>query len=158
MTDSLKKPTQLTKDGLEELQRELKELIEVRLPEVIARVEVARSFGDLSENAEYSSAKEEQELCQTRIEELNGILANVVVVKQTKQHNQVGMGSQVSLSTKNKKKMMVTIVGEFEADPSSSKISSASPLGKALLNKKKDEKFSVETPSGLIEYLVVEIK
>ena len=155
---STKTGAQLTPAGLKELEQELQELVEVKLPSIIARVEVARSYGDLSENAEYSNAKEEQELCETRIEELRQVLANAVVVNKTAQHSKVGIGSKVTIKQKGKKQSITyLIVGEFEADPLKLKISSVSPIGKALQGKKKGDEVSVKTPGGAVEYEIEEI-
>jgi len=160
MTDTPHR-TQLTREGFEEIEKELKELEEVKLPAVILRVETARGYGDLSENAEYHSAKEDQELIETRIADLKAVLFNSTIIKPTTKTNTIGMGSKVVVAIKSgtsRRKMSLSIVGEFEADPKEGKISSVSPLGKALLNKKKDDAFEVETPSGTMKYEVVEIK
>lgn len=153
--------TQLTKDGYEEIEKELKELEEVKLPDVIKRVENARSYGDLSENAEYHSAKEDQELIETRIADLKAVLQNSTIVKVTTKSSAVGVGSQVIVTVhagKSKKKMTFHVVGEFEADPKTNKISSVSPLGKAILNKKKGDKVEVDAPAGKVTYEIMEIK
>ena len=152
---------QLTADGKAEIEKELKELTEMKLPEVIKRVETARSYGDLSENAEYHSAKEDQELIETRIADLQSVLLNSTVVKQSKKTNVIGIGCNVTVnvkSAKSKKKMVLHIVGEFEADPKSGKISSVSPIGEALMGKKKGDKVEVETPAGVVTYEVVDVK
>ncbi|HYD35652.1 MAG TPA: transcription elongation factor GreA [Vitreimonas sp.] len=161
MNDTLNhKAIQLTAEGLEELQKELKELVEVKLPEAVARVAKAREYGDLSENAEYHSAREDQQLLEARISEIEDVLSRAQVVKQTKSHTAVGMGSQVTvcMSGKKAKQMVITIVGEFEADPTAGKISSVSPLGKALMSKKKGDKVKVKAPAGEVEYEILEIK
>jgi transcription elongation factor GreA len=153
--------TQLTQEGYDEIIKELKQLEEVKLPEVIKRVEVARSYGDLSENSEYHSAKEDQELIETRIADLQMVLHNSTIVQHTKKHSVVGMGSQVAVSVKSgksKRKMTFYIVGEFEASPKEGKISSVSPLGKALMNKKKGDQVEVTAPVGKIAYEILEIK
>lgn len=152
---------QLTQVGYEDIEKELKELEEVRLPAIIKRVEAARAYGDLSENSEYHSAKEDQELIETRIAELRDILANATIVKQSHKLSQVGIGSEVTVCVKSKKserKMVLHIVGEFEADPKKGKISSASPLGHALIGRKKDDKVEVEAPAGKVIYEILEIK
>lgn len=150
---------ELTQEGLDELQAELRELADVKLPEVIARVAKAREYGDLSENAEYHSARDEQELLQARIDEVQQIVNNAVVVKQTKSHTHVGVGSQVVVNKKGSAKdITFEVVGEFEADPKVNKISSVSPVGKALVGKKKGDKVTVNAPAGEIEYTIKEIK
>jgi transcription elongation factor GreA len=161
MTATALHKAQLTQEGFDEIEKELKELEEVKRPQVIARVETARAYGDLSENAEYHSAKEDQELTETRIADLKNILQNSTIVKNTTKHSAVGMGSQVHVvvkSGKSKRKMTLQIVGEFEADPKSGKISSVSPLGQALMDKKKGDSVEVEVPAGKVIYEIVEIK
>lgn len=151
-------PIELTAVGLAELQAELKELEEVKLPEAIERVSIARDHGDLSENAEYHSARDDKELIETRISQIQDILDNSTVVKSTRSHQNVGMGSSVTVQKKGQKKTLTfQIVGEFEADPSNGKISSASPLGKALLKRKKDDVVKVVTPSGEVEYTITKV-
>ena len=157
---AIQKP-QMTQVGFEDIEKELKELETVRLPGIIKRVEAARAYGDLSENSEYHSAKEDQELIETRITELKSILANATIVKQTRKQSAVGVGSEVAVRVKSKrseKKMTLCIVGEFEADPKKGKISSASPLGSALVGRKKGDQVEVEAPSGTVTYQILEIK
>lgn len=149
----------VTAEGLEELKAELNELVEVKLPAVIERVAVARSHGDLSENAEYHSAQDDKKLIETRIEEIETTILKAKVVKKSKSHTKVGMGSIVDIKKKgSKKNMTITIVGDFEANPTEGKISSASPLGEALIDAKKGGKVLVKAPTGEIEYEVVSIK
>ncbi len=154
------KQAELTQEGLNDLKAELTELTSIKLPAVIERVAKAREYGDLSENAEYHSARDEQQLVQTRIDEIQGIVATAKVIKATKSHTSVGMGSVVTLQTVSGKKMtmVVTIVGEFEAEPGDRKISSVSPLGKAIMGKKKDDICKVTAPGGEVEYQIIEIK
>lgn len=152
---------QLTQEGYDDIVRDLKELEDVKLPEVIQRVELARSYGDLSENAEYHSAKEDQELTETRIMELQQVLLNAVIVKPSAKTATIGIGCTVTVSIKHGKavkKQVFIIVGEFEADPNAGKISSASPIGIALVGKKKGDVVKVETPAGEVEYTVIEVK
>src|SRR3972149_11150656 len=141
---------QLTQEGLEELSAELQQLKNEKLPRVIERVAAAREQGDLSENADYHSAKEEQSFVETRISEIEDILAHSMVVKSTTSHTQVGIGSklEVYIEGKSGKTFTYEIVGEFEADPEEGKVSAVSPLGKALLGKKKGDKVTVEEPAG----------
>jgi transcription elongation factor GreA len=152
---------QVTQEGLDEILKELKELEEIKLPANIKRVEAARAYGDLSENSEYHSAKEDQQLIETRLSELKDVVDRAVVVKHTTKHTAVGMGSQVVVavkSSKSKRKLTFHIVGEFEADPQNGKVSSVSPLGKALMGKKKDDEVEVKAPAGKITYQIAEIK
>lgn len=160
MTDTILKTIQLTQEGLEELQKELRELLDVKLPAVIARVAKAREQGDLSENAEYSNAREDQTLIEARISEIESVVERAQVVAPTRSHTKVGIGSQlvVSLAEKKAKKMNLTIVGEFEADPILGKVSAVSPLGKALLGKSVNDKAVVKAPAGEVIYTILEIK
>jgi transcription elongation factor GreA len=149
----------LTKEGFDELKTELTELVEIKLPEVIKRVATARDHGDLSENAEYHSARDDQQLLQARIDEIQDILDNAVVIKNTTSHTKIGMGSRVEIvKAGTKKSREVMIVGEFEADPTAGKVSSGSPLGKALMGKKNGDKAIVQAPAGDIEYEINKIK
>ncbi len=149
---------ELTKEGLEDLQNELRELKEVRLPAVVKRVAKAREYGDLSENAEYHSAKEEQEFVETRADEIAGILAKATLVKQTKSTTSVGIGSKVEITKKgSKSSRTVTIVGEYEANPTENKVSSVSPLGKALIGKKKGDTISFKAPAGQMEFTIKDL-
>ncbi len=159
MQKILNNQVELTKDGLEEITSELKELVDVKLPAVIARVAKAREHGDLSENAEYHSARDDQQLLQARIDELQNIIENAVIVKNTKNTSKVGMGSQVTVKkVGTKKDKTITMVGEFEANPIANKISVGSPLGAALLGKKKGDTVVVKAPAGEMKYEIVEIK
>ncbi|MBP9819751.1 transcription elongation factor GreA [Candidatus Woesebacteria bacterium] len=150
---------ELTQEGLDELTKELEELKQVKLPEAVERVARAREHGDLSENAEYHSAQDDQQLVQARIEEIELILAKATVVKQTTGHNKVGMGSTIVLQKKgDKNKTTFTIVGEFEANPGENRISVASPIGKAVMGKKKGDTVIVHAPVGDSEYTIIDIK
>jgi len=155
-----KQVIELTKEGMAELQQEVDELVNVKLPSVIDRVAQAREHGDLSENSEYQNAKDDQAITEARISEIKDILDRAVIVKQTTSHTQIGIGSSVVTHIKGKaaKKMTFHIVGEFEADPEEGKISSVSPLGKALMNKKKGDEVKVQAPVGEIVYIVDKIK
>ena|SRR3990167_5119369 len=142
----------LTKEGLEELRKELEELNKVKRPEVLNRVSQARNMGDLSENAEYTVAREELSFIDGRIDELEEILQQVVII--TNGHSSsVKLGSKVKVNTGADKEEF-TLVGEWEADPKERKISHESPLGKALLGKKVGEKVEVEAPAGRIVYTI----
>ncbi|MDQ3008569.1 MAG: transcription elongation factor GreA [bacterium] len=157
---TVNKTIQLTKEGFEDLQEELSELQTIKLPAVIERVAKAREYGDLSENAEYHSAREDQNLIETRIDDIEVILATAQIVKQTKSTDKIGMGSQATLKmlSGKKKEITFTISGEFEGTPGEGKISSVSPLGKVLMGKKKGDKVKVQAPMGEIEYEIISVK
>jgi transcription elongation factor GreA len=151
----MKKQFHLTKDGIKELEAELKELIAQRGP-IAERIKSAREFGDLSENAEYASARQEQERTEGRISELENILQNVEEIKKPKADGQVRLGSSVELKADGKTKKF-QVVGTVEADPLEGKISDESPIGQALLGKKLGEKVEIKTPAETCTYKVVDI-
>lgn len=147
----------LTKEGLEKLKKEHEELTKVKHPEAVDRVARARDFGDLTENAEYSAARDELAFVEGRIQELEEILKNVQIVKTTKaSHGKVDVGCTVTVDISGQKDTF-TVVGEWEADPTNKKISHASPLGKALLGKKAGEKIEVEAPAGKLVYTILKV-
>ncbi len=149
---------QMTPLGYRQLVDELDQLEKNKRPEAIDRLAKAREDGDLSENAEYHSAKDDLSALEGRIEELKDILARVVVVDVQKAGQEmVGLGSVVHIEV-NGTKHEFTIVGEWEADPAAKKISHESPLGKALMGKKVGETVEVEAPSGVITYAIKLVK
>jgi transcription elongation factor GreA len=151
------KNIQLTKTGFEKLKQELEELKTKTREQVLKRLNQARSMGDLSENSAYSSAKEELNLVEGRIAELEEILKNAKIVEEVQDKTTVQLGSSVVVEI-NGKKEKFEIVGEFEADPLNKKLSHTSPIGKALFGKKIGEWVEVEVPAGKIRYKVVEIQ
>lgn len=149
----------LTKEGLEELKKEFEELSKTKRPDVLSRVSQARSMGDLSENAEYAAAREELSFIDGRIDELEELLKQAVLIVESgsKSSNHViKLGSKVTLNIKGKKEDFM-VVGEWEADPKEKKISHESPLGKALIGKKVGEKVEVEAPAGKVLYTIVSV-
>ncbi|MBQ3352195.1 transcription elongation factor GreA [Candidatus Saccharibacteria bacterium] len=138
-----KKTISLTKQGRADLEAELEELI-ARRPQIAERLQIARSFGDLSENQEYSDARAEQKSVENRIAEIEDILKNAKLIRNAA-HDKVSMGATVTISLAGKKQTY-SIVGPVEADPLNGKISDASPIGKALMGKKVGDKF--ELPNG----------
>ncbi|MEK7472698.1 MAG: transcription elongation factor GreA [Patescibacteria group bacterium] len=152
----MNKTIQLTNKGLEALKKELELLVNKKRPALVDRLSNARSQGDLSENSDYQNAKEELEFLEGRIEELQLVIKNAKVVKDTDNGNNVGVGTKVTVRV-NGVKNTFEIVGEWEADMTNKKISHASPLGSALVGKKVGEKFEVEAPVGKILYEVVAI-
>ena len=150
----MKKQYQITAEGKKELEAELV-LLKSRRGDVAEKISNARDFGDLSENAEYDAAREEQGLLETRIAEIEEIVNNADIIKATKKST-VGLGSRVELKT-GTKKAAYTIVGLVEADPIEGKISNESPIGMALYGKKVDDKVTISTPKGDISYTIVSI-
>ena len=146
----------LTQKGLDDLKKELEELVKHKRPDVVARLAAAREMGDLSENAEYTAAREELAFLDGRIEELEMILKQVVVIEDHHGDKMVSLGSDVTLKV-NGKKELFKLVGEWEADPMEKKISHESPLGKALIGKVVGDEVEVEAPAGKMVYTVVSI-
>ena len=139
----MKKTVSLTKEGKAELEKELNELISQR-PAIAERIATARSFGDLSENEEYSSARAEQKQVENRILEIEDILKNAKLIRGGTR-DKVAIGATVTIRL-NGKKQTYSVVGPVEADPLNGKISDQSPIGKALLGRKADEDFTM--PNG----------
>lgn len=147
----MKKIYQITTEGKKELEAEL-ETLKNRRGDIADKIAEARDFGDLSENAEYDSAREEQGILETRIAEIEDILMNAEIIKGSK-GNSVHLGSTVELKTGGKK-VSYKIVGPVEADPLEGKISNESPIGVALMDKKVGEKAKITTPKGEIVYTI----
>jgi transcription elongation factor GreA len=150
----MKKEFQLTSEGIAELKAELAEL-KAKLLDVIEAIKSARDQGDLSENAEYHAAKEEQERVDNRIAEVEHILANAELISKPSK-GAIGIGSSVTLKN-GKKDVTYHIVDSVEADPLEAKISDESPIGKALLGKKVGDSVEINLPAGLQKYEVKEV-
>ncbi len=152
------KTVELTQEGFDALQIEFNELKNEKRPKLVERLSFASSQGDLSENSDYTNAREELEFLDGRISELEEVLKSAMVVEGEKAgSNQVGVGTSVTVKV-NGKEFMYNIVGEWEADPAEKKISHTSPLGQSLIGKKEGEKVEVEAPAGKIVYEIVAIK
>ena len=148
----------LTEEGLQELKSELENLINVRRPENIESIKEARSLGDLSENAEYAAAREEQAQIENRIKTIEKMLENVSVITDIPK-DVVGIGSTVGIEyMDDEDEDEYKIVGSQEADPFESRISNESPIAKALLNHKVGDVVTVESPNGNYEIKITEIK
>lgn len=148
----------LTREGLAELKKEYEELTLVKRPTVVARLAAARDLGDLTENSEYTAARQDLAFIDGRISELEEILHEAkLITKSSGVKGKVDVGCKVTLHVDGKKEVF-TIVGEWEADPAEKKISHASPLGQALLGKKVGEKIEVEAPAGKVIYTILEIE
>jgi transcription elongation factor GreA len=150
----MKKLYQITDEGRAELEAELAEL-KSRRGAIAEKIAEARDFGDLSENAEYDSAREEQGLVESRIAEIEDILLNAEIIKAGGK-TKVALGSKVELKT-GKRTVMYSVVGPVEADPLEGKISNESPIGVALMGKKVGDKVTITTPKGEISYEIVKI-
>ncbi|MBQ1496058.1 MAG: transcription elongation factor GreA [Bacilli bacterium] len=153
-----KKEIFLTKEGLESLEEELKDLkLNVR-PEVISQIKEARAQGDLSENAEYHAARDRQGQVEARIKELEYIVDNATLIEEGKK-NEVSVGSTVEIKYIDDDEIETySIVGSTEADPFNNKISNESPIAKGIMGKKKGEVVSIDSPNGSYQIEIVSIK
>lgn len=147
---------QFTQNGITEISDELNELKNTKLPAAIDRVSRARDFGDLSENAEYHAAKEELAFIEGRIEELEDLIKKADVVKTGVMNGEVNVGCKVTVEVDGTEHTY-EVVGEWEADPMAKKISHTSPLGQALMGKKKGDKVEFEAPAGKVIYKIKKI-
>jgi transcription elongation factor GreA len=149
----------ITRNGYNQLHKELENLKKVTRPQVIKAIGEARAHGDLSENAEYEAAKEQQSFVEKKIREIEQKLANSEIMEAINlQIDKVGFASVVTLENlDNGGKVTYQIVGPDESDISSGKISITSPLGKALIGKEVDEEVKVQTPGGVKKYSILKI-
>lgn len=150
----MKKQYQITEDGKKELETEL-EALKARRGDVADKIAEARDFGDLSENAEYDAAREEQGLLETRIAEIEEIINNADIIKGGS-NGLVGLGSKVEL-TSDGKTVTYTIVGPVEANPLEGKISNESPIGLALFGRKVGDDATITTPKGSVTYKIASV-
>ncbi len=143
------KPVYLTRDGRDQLHAELVSLVRVTRLEVAGRIAQAKDLGDLSENAEYEAAKNEQSFVEGRIRELQHQLSNAQLIEESANGDKmVRIGSRVTVREEDGEELTYTIVGPVEAKPQEFRISNESPVGAALLGKKVRQKVTVQTPSG----------
>ena len=149
----------LTRKGYEDLEKKLDYYISVRRNEISEQIAIARGFGDLSENAEYDEAKNEQSRIEAEIVDMQNTLANCTVVEDDEVSTDVvGVGNTVKVKNLTAKtEMIITIVGANETDAKNFKISSDSPIGAALLGKKVGQTFEVDVPAGAMKLKVLEI-
>jgi transcription elongation factor GreA len=152
----MKKLFHLTKSGIEELEAEKAELL-IKRADTAEAIKTARELGDLAENAEYQSARAEQDRNDARLEEIDHILANAEIIKASR-GKAVALGSTVTLKHPGGKELTVQIVGTIEADPANDKISDESPIGKALLGKKEGESVDIVKPAETTTYTVLSIR
>lgn len=147
----------ITAEKLEELKQELNHLKTVRRLEVADRLKRAKELGDLSENSEYMEARDEQQLVESRVFELEDIINNSTIITMTSGKSTVGVGATILVS-KGSKEMEFTIVGPNEAKPEAGLLSNESPLGKAFIGRKAGETIKVKVPAGEVMYKILEIK
>ena len=150
------KPTYISRDGLEKLRRELDEVVTTRRPEVAQRIHDAKEHGDLSENAEYEDAKNEQAFVEGRIQTLEALIKNATIIDEHHSIDHVQIGSTVTVKGPDGEERF-TIVGSTEARPTEGRISNESPVGRALLGRKKGDSVSVRVPAGDISYTILAI-
>lgn len=148
----------LTEEGLQKIKEELEELKLVKRPAVIEALKDARAQGDLSENAEYDSARQEQAIVESRIKELEIMVEKAIIIKDVKT-GVVSIGNKVTIEyVEDKEKEEYSIVGSKEADPFENKISNESPIAQAILGKKEGEIVTVDSPNGTYEVKIIKIK
>ncbi len=147
----------ISQEGYNKIKDELTYLTTTKRKEIAERIERAKELGDLSENAEYSEAKDAQALNEGKVLELTNILKNVTIVENGGPSGEVVMGSKVTVVSDGKEKQY-TIVSFNEADPLNGKISNESPLGVAFLHRHKGEQVEVETPRGIVKYKITKIE
>ncbi|MCY7691962.1 transcription elongation factor GreA [Bacillus altitudinis] len=148
----------MTEEGKRKLEEELEYLKTVKRKEVVERIKIARSFGDLSENSEYDSAKEEQAFVEGRITTLDNMIRNAKIIEDEGNSNIVSLGKTVTfIELPDGEEESYTIVGSAEADPFEGKISNDSPIAKSLLGKQVDDKVTVQTPGGEMFVQIVKI-
>lgn len=150
------KTIKLTQAGLDGLKAELNVLLNDKRPRLVDRLSNARQQGDLSENSDYQSAKEELEFLDGRIDELSEVVKTAVVAVDPK-NGGIGVGTKITVKV-NSKETVFSMVGEWEADPMNKKISESSPLGLALVGKKVGDAVEVEAPAGKVMYEILAIE
>ena len=152
-----KKDILLTSEGFLELEEELNNLKNVRRPRVIEAIKDARAQGDLSENADYDAARNEQAEVEGRIKQIEFMLANAQIIEKSSNHT-VDLGSTVTISyVDDDEEAVYSIVGRMEADPFENKISNESPIGKAIIGKKEGDTINVESPTGSYQIKIVKV-
>jgi len=147
----------VTTEGLEKAKKELEHLKKVKRPEIIQRIKTAKEFGDISENAEYEDAKNEQSFVEGRIKELENLIKKAQVVEAKSNASLVSIGDKVHVKCDGEKTIF-EIVGATESDPVSGKISSESPIGMSLIGRKKGDKITVPIPDGEMRCEILDIK
>lgn len=138
----------ITREGLAEIREEWDRLVKVRRPEIVARIKAAREHGDLSENFEYHSARNEQSFIETRIQELEAVIKNHVLIESSAENDTVQLASTVTLVEEGAPEETYRIVGPAEADPAGGRVSYESAMGRALLGHRVGDEVEVRTPTG----------
>ncbi|MFJ8245594.1 transcription elongation factor GreA [Peribacillus asahii] len=157
---AIEKVFPMTKEGKEKLEQELEQLKTVKRKEVVERIKIARSFGDLSENSEYDSAKDEQAFVEGRITTLENMIRNAKIIEESDlDSDTVSLGKSVTfIELPDGDEETYTIVGSAEADPFEGKISNDSPIAQSLIGKKVGDQVTVQTPGGEMQVKITSIK
>ena len=151
-------PAYLTAEGLAQIKAELEQLTGPRRTELAARLHSAIQMGDLSENADYHQAKEDQGFLEGRIQELEYLIRNAVIIKNNVNRDTVGIGSHITIQEGNDPAETYHMVGPKEADPRNGRISHESPIGRALVDRRVGDEVEVETPAGKIKFKILKIE
>lgn len=156
---NLNNQSYITEQGLDKLKAELDNLKNVERVNIAERIQEAKELGDLSENAEYSAAKEEQAFLEMRIQELENVIKNASIISRTSASNGfIQVGSSVVFQDESGAKKEYQIVGSHEADPLNGKISNESPIGRAFLGKQTGETVEFQAPKGLVRFKILAVK
>ncbi|TSC95415.1 MAG: transcription elongation factor GreA [Parcubacteria group bacterium Athens1014_10] len=147
----------LSRESLEKTKNQLEELKTTKRRKIAERIQSAKDLGDLSENAEYAAAKNEQAFNEGKIIELENILKNVVLVEAKKQADKIDIGSEIIVKINEKNDQKYVIVGDNDTDPLQGKISYRSPLGQAFLGKRAGDGGQVRVPKGLMKFKIINI-
>jgi len=147
----------VSKEGLEKFKQELNDLITIKRKEIIERIERAKELGDLSENAEYAAAKDEQAFTEGRIIELQDMIVRAEIINSSGRIDLVHVGSKVKVKNDDTE-TEYEIVGVAEADPVAGKISNESPLGRSFLGRRIGDKVQIQIPKGMVTYTILEIR
>lgn len=148
----------ISSQKLRELKKELEEHKTVLRQQIAERIQEAQTQGDVTENAEFTEAKEAQAFNEGRIIELENLINNAVVISKKRTKDTIQVGSQIVVKDKKNKKFEFTIIGSEDANPIEGKISNESPLGHAFLGQKQGDEIQVQTPKGKIKYKIMRIK
>lgn len=150
--------TYLTKEGIKKVKTDLEYLENTKRKEIANRIQEAKELGDLSENAEYADAKNEQAANEGKVLDLKNVLKNAVIIKKTKSNGVVNIGSIITAEDENSNQKEYEIVGSQEANPSTGRISNESPIGNAFLGKKENDTVEFQAPKGIIKFKILQIK
>ncbi|WP_010288034.1 transcription elongation factor GreA [Kurthia massiliensis] len=155
---SAEKQYPMTAEGKAKLEKELEDLIQVKRPEVVERIKIARGYGDLSENSEYDAAKDEQGFVEGRIKLVETMIRNAVIIEEGAEGDVVTIGRTVTFQEDDDEPETYQIVGSAEADPFEGRISNDSPIAKGLIGHAVGETVKIQTPGGEFNVKIIEVK